>query len=55
MSFRKRGKTNMQQIVLVILIIVLTLLSGITDAQGFLHASTTWVDGHIVWTEGLLG
>jgi hypothetical protein len=29
---------------------VLTLLSGLGDAQGFLHASNVWVDGAVRWS-----
>lgn len=46
-------KLNVHQIIIVILIVLLTLFSGLADAQGFIHASTTWVDGKIVWVEGL--
>lgn len=43
---------NLSQLGIIGLIILLTLLSGIADAQGFVHASTTWVNGKIVWEEG---
>jgi len=43
----------MQQIINAILIIVLTLLSGLADAQGFIRASNTWMNGKIIWEEGL--
>lgn len=46
-------KLNTHQIIIVILIILLTFLSGLADAQGFIHASTTWVNGKIIWVEGL--
>lgn len=42
---------DMQQIGAWIVIAVLTILSGVGDAQGFLHASKVWVDGRIVLTE----
>ena len=35
------------------LIIGLTLLSGLADAQGFIHASTAWVNGKLIWEEGI--
>ena len=35
----------------IILIIVLTLLSGFGDSQGFIHASRGWVNGLPVWKE----
>jgi len=44
---------NFHQIILITLIIVLTLFSGVADAQGFIHASTAWVDGKVIWAEGL--
>ena len=43
----------MHQVIIVVLIILLTLLSGLADAQGFIHASTTWMDGKIIWGECL--
>jgi len=33
------------------LIVAITLLSGIADAQGFLHAAKIWQDGKLVWAE----
>jgi divalent metal cation (Fe/Co/Zn/Cd) transporter len=44
---------KVSQIGVTALIIGLTLLSGIADAQGFIHASTTWMNGKIIWEEGL--
>lgn len=44
---------KVSQIVTAILIIILTLLSGLADAQGFLHASSTWMNGKIIWEECL--
>ena len=43
---------NLSQLSIIGLIILLTLLSGIADAQGFVHASTAWANGKIVWEEG---
>jgi hypothetical protein len=43
---------SLSQIGVVGLIIGLTLLSGLADAQGFIHASTTWINGKIIWGEG---
>ncbi len=34
-----------------LLIIVLTLISGIGDAQGFIHAARLWQGGSIAWSE----
>jgi hypothetical protein len=31
--------------------VALTLLSGVADATGFLHAAKAWSDGRPVWTE----
>ncbi|MBI1277185.1 MAG: hypothetical protein GC179_03560 [Anaerolineaceae bacterium] len=33
------------------LIIVLTILSGVADAQGFLHAARLWQNGILIWGE----
>jgi hypothetical protein len=38
----------------VALIAVFTLLSGLGDAEGFIHASKVWQDGRFVWREALL-
>lgn len=35
----------------IFLIVVLTLLSGWGDSQGFLHASNIWLGGKLVWSE----
>jgi hypothetical protein len=53
MRFERRGKVNTHQVIIIMLIILLTLLSGLADAQGFIHASTTWVNGKLIWAEGL--
>ena len=42
---------NIHQISLVVLLIALTLLSGVADAQGFVHASNVWLNGKPVWPE----
>ena len=44
---------NWHQIFLIVVIIALTLLSGIADAQGFIHASTAWMNGKVIWEECL--
>lgn len=49
----KTGKMNTHLIFLAVLIILLTLLSGLADAQGFIHAANSWVNGKIVWHEAL--
>ncbi|MDQ6660953.1 MAG: hypothetical protein M3Z24_08315 [Chloroflexota bacterium] len=42
---------NLSQIGIIGLAIGLTLLSGLADAQGFIHAANTWIHGKIVWEE----
>lgn len=32
-------------------VVVFTLLCGLGDALGFVHASRTWQDGRFAWTE----
>lgn len=39
------------QIGIVILLIVLTLISGLADAQGFVHASNIWQGGKLIGPE----
>lgn len=41
----------MNKIISLLLIISLTLLSGLADSQGFIHASLMWKKGKIVWDE----
>ena len=41
----------MYQIAIAMLIIVLTLISGWADANGFVHASSIWNDGKLIWSE----
>ena len=36
---------------LIALILVLTLLSGLADSQGFIHAANIWHEGKLVWSE----
>lgn len=43
-----------QRLLFIILVIILIVLSGIGDGQGFIHASTAWNNGKIVWRESLL-
>lgn len=38
-----------EQIRLATMVLVLTILSGLGDAQGFLHAARVWRDGAVVW------
>lgn len=37
----------------IFLIVILTALSGLGDAQGFIHAGKVWQDGRFVWMEAL--
>ena len=34
-----------------LLVLVLTILSGYCDSQGFVHASNVWSNGRVVWNE----
>src|SRR5947209_3531983 len=49
----KGENMNAHMIFLVVLIILLTLLSGLADAQGFIHAANAWGSGKIIWQEAL--
>jgi len=40
-----------EQIRLFAIVIALTILSGIGDSQGFLHAARVWRDGAFMWDE----
>lgn len=42
---------SVNQISIIVLLIVLTLISGLADAQGFIHAANIWQSGKIVWLE----
>jgi NhaP-type Na+/H+ or K+/H+ antiporter len=42
---------SIQQISIGVLLIVLTLISGLADAQGFVHASIIWQSGKLIWSE----
>jgi hypothetical protein len=44
-------KMNMSLVYNATLVIVLILVSGLADSQGFIHASRTWVNGSLVWKE----
>ncbi len=41
----------MHQMSIIVLLIALTLISGLADAQGFVHASNVWLNGKLVWLE----
>lgn len=40
-----------EKIKLLSLIVSITLISGIADSQGFIHADRMWQNGKIVWAE----
>ena len=44
---------NVHYFFIIFLIIVFTVISGLADAQGFLHAATAWNHGKIIWPEAL--
>lgn len=41
----------MANVKLILLVLLLTLLSGFGDAQGFVHAARVWQSGRLVWPE----
>ena len=41
----------LEQIKLILLVIMLTLFSGLADGFGFLHAARVWQEDRIVWPE----
>ena len=40
-----------EQLRLVVLVAFLTLISGVSDAYGFLHSAKIWQEGRLVWLE----
>ncbi|MGZ3624338.1 MAG: hypothetical protein ACXWPG_14495 [Ktedonobacteraceae bacterium] len=44
---------SINQIGIIILLVILTLISGLADAQGFVHAANIWQSGKLVWPEVL--
>ena len=42
---------NLHQISIILLLIVLTLISRLADAQGFVHATNIWHSGKLIWPE----
>jgi hypothetical protein len=40
-----------EQMKLLFLIVAITLISGIADSHGFIHAARMWKNGAIVWNE----
>ena len=43
--------TSPEQVRALLIAITLTILSGLGDAQGFLHAARVWREGRIIWQE----
>jgi len=44
---------SVNQVGTIVLLIVLTLISGVADAQGFVHAANIWQGGKLIWPEVL--
>jgi len=42
---------SVNQVGTIVLLIVLTLISGVADAQGFVHAANIWQGGKLIWPE----
>ena len=40
-----------EQVRLLLIIIAITVLSGIGDSQGFIHAAKIWENNKLVWSE----
>lgn len=53
LKFRNIERSNMDihYIAAIVLIVILTLLSGFCDGQGFLHASNIWMEKRFIWPE----
>lgn len=41
----------LEQVKLILLVIILTLFSGLADGFGFLHAARVWQEERLVWSE----
>lgn len=50
MRFRK-SSISMQQLSITVLLLVLMVISGLADAQGFIHASSMWQNGKLILPE----
>src|ERR1700720_2519197 len=49
---RLKGRNmSISQISIGVLLITITLISGLADAQGFIHASNIWLSGKLIWSE----
>ena len=42
---------DLERVKVVVLIVAVTLVSGVADARGFIHASKIWQDDRLVWSE----
>lgn len=40
-----------EQVKLLLIIIVISVLSGLADSQGFIHASKIWMNNKLIWNE----
>jgi len=40
-----------EKILPILLVGILTIISGIADSQGFSHAAAMWSDGKLIWSE----
>jgi hypothetical protein len=40
-----------EQVKLLLIIIVISVFSGLADSQGFIHASKVWANNKLVWNE----
>lgn len=40
-----------EQVKLSLIIIVISVLSGLADSQGFIHASKIWANNKLIWNE----
>lgn len=40
-----------QHVTSIMLVVLLTIVSGICDARGFIHGARVWADGHLVYAE----
>lgn len=45
------GLMSTEQIRAILVMLTFTLLSGLADSQGFVHASAMWSPGRVLWPE----
>ena len=41
----------MEPVKVCLIVVVLTVLSGLADARGFIHSARVWQQDHLVWAE----